>query len=1415
MVNFLQQRRIEKDSERFWELMEQGEIPAALEHYETSLADYGADVEKPVRAAYHFHRWLAHRSEDDLRAVEMLASGEAANSQIARAAHIMRRFRRETELGNALRQRNPDLLVAPHEQADFQLAERLEDLTSAVLEVYRLRQRHDKSVVAAHIQWELPPAAELPSELWRVWNHLYLWAAWNRGHYAHLLDNPTILQLLPQDERRDFTEAAIYAWGDHALSWGERITGALAALRRARSLAREERVHFGHLASMILRWAVRALEEKRGDNVIAWLTHNEVQEVLTESAASSWERQLILALAYFQKGKHNLGQETLHSLIATEPGPEIKTQARYLHALSLLAETKSWERSGEGKQEGGDVRLETMWRNLRSKLESVAAELSAAPTSLAWRGDLLIGLIAYVDSEATPTLPQLEKFGAAVEQVESRQARRKLATIEGELLTRARATDEAVEYIRRRAYAELRALQDQVLAPLGDAIPAQVRAAVYMTLWEGDPGYDPLPDLQRIPLPGGDDPTTALVTACMDQVQAAKTMEQLAHLLGQPRVQQGTQVPALTPLSFDDDVAEMGSLAVAVFRLRQELWQQALSQLPPREEGSLSTGEDDAAQMAAYVRFYAGWKLDDLDICLQNAPNRFLERAQKWHTAVDGRRLLSALEEGKAPVVLEALHLSDGSEMAVEHLIGATGWLLQHDRAEQALTLCRMVEENLPEEGLESDVHRWLPFLQGMGAAQAGQFTTAIDAFEQYLSGPAPSNVDSATARQLQGLAHLFRLDADLALVSVSQDDLATRWPAVRRSLAEQAEALQETPELQAYGDLIGGLVTYLTADTLVDEATIERLQRARQALHLKRHSRFLEDVLGRLRWRREILNDFWTGLHQGDLKKSRDIFLREIKPVFGDRVPSAIRLAMVIVDWDTGTYTTEDLLRRLSILEHDAPDLNPEIIEQVREYIQDADRTRRFTELVQRKDYDAIIQFVEQSEWAKGMTAPVAIALLHALYKKKRHEAARRFGSQITDRPIQAGWVRDYGYLILGYLLYDNEEYDEAAAAFEKIGVSELLGKHNTDQYWAASHFARGLQYLEGDKREEAFDSFRRSLSHMQAREENVSLARLFIYFGLQNLEGRKGNRARQAFTLLKESVEGLEPSPDVVKSSVLGEMGLLLCDGLLDGEGDGLPTGEDFVQLRERVSEREEFLPKEEQLLMKHALGRLAICQELRHERRTSSRRHRTKKDLRDYVSTQVEALEALPAFRGGHDPVILVVKGLIHTRLKDRRDVDQALEYLTEAARLGLSTPKFNALFHELTESRQRDLESRSIIIDLFDLYLLSGALPPALREHLRQTGEVVELYRARRGYMPEEVARSYVKSPVAITEERIEHLKKVVQSSPLAEDDTIKGLLDELEKKLQELQGAEEALMAREKDVITAVAGQMEKKDVETI
>src|SRR5256885_2123402 len=202
-------------------------------------------------------------------------------------------------------------------------------------------------------------------------------------------------------------------------------------------------------------------------------------------------------------------------------------------------------------------------------------------------------------------------------------------------------------------------------------------------------------------------------------------------------------------------------------------------------------------------------------------------------------------------------------------------------------------------------------------------------------------------------------------------------------------------------------------------------------------------------------------------------------------------------------------------------------------------------------------------------MPIAVAVTLLYAYYKTKRNDKAVDMGYRMSYATRLSQWVQDYGALILGYILFDEEKYAPVDASaeqqlpgappplyavdvFAKISQSEILG-HNVDKYWAAAHFNQGLQLLAVDQRAKAFDAFARSLGQRASGAKNTNLAPLFLHFGLQNLESGNGNRARQSFVLMQQSF-GAQADADEAQLlyTLLAEMGQLLCETLIGEEED-----------------------------------------------------------------------------------------------------------------------------------------------------------------------------------------------------------------------------------------------------------------------
>src|SRR5262249_50276762 len=145
----------------------------------------------------------------------------------------------------------------------------------------------------------------------------------------------------------------------------------------------------------------------------------------------------------------------------------------YLTILSYLVGTQEWA-GPDGADADADreraVQNRGLWGPLRERLTPLVGRLAQFSTELAWQAPLLQGLMVYVEPGGTLDAEGVRRFSSAVERIDPQQsaARTRLKQIEAALVTRGKATEEAVELLRKRDVVRLRELKDTVLDELGD-----------------------------------------------------------------------------------------------------------------------------------------------------------------------------------------------------------------------------------------------------------------------------------------------------------------------------------------------------------------------------------------------------------------------------------------------------------------------------------------------------------------------------------------------------------------------------------------------------------------------------------------------------------------------------------------------------------------------------------------------------------------------------------------------------------------------------------------------------------------------------------------------------------------------------------------------------------------------------------
>ena len=1429
--NWLRRWRIRRHSRRLWQFVGQGEISAALELYEQRLAPEVAEVPKPVRAAYHLHRWLDQRESGDLQAAKRMAAEAPQDSHVQQVWSLLQRLRRQVHLARAIEQQDPELLSAPPTPGASEGEQALEDVGLVVLRLLGLRpdeaSREELSAAAHSALAPLPPAEALPEPVRGVRAHVCVWAWATLQRYEQIVRDTNTLAALPQERREEVARSAALRWAQDALPQGE-VGPAIEALGNLRKLLSPEQVRAVALRLGLMAWAADASSAS-----LHWFTH--LFESTSDSDPRSWRWTLLLAMAIAQlrcasyaearRVLDGLSEELSSADEAWKAGAEgldlrerALCQVRYLLALSFLAATRDWATpSGLDDAESREsdreilVRNRSLWGALREELLLAVQRLEASPAALAWRAHQLAGLIAYVDRNITLDLDQIDLFSAAIDYIESETARTQLRAIEGDLLSKAKATEEAINLIQRKEWRLLREHNDTVLTALADAIPSLVRAMVYMTLWQADPTYDPLPDLYRVPLQPSDE---ALIGQCTAQVRISHALRQLAQecMRTEPS---GQAPPALEPLmEFDERVGRTAALALATVSLRD-------NDLGAAEAALAEIGEAGDTDVVTYLRFYLAWRKGDTREChrLADADEgvpRLLPPDAPWQDALLVRRLVAALSEpneGEAEKILGKLESRAREGTGLSTVFVRFGvWLLERREPRLTQRLVSVAQRETLTSSCSPQEREQLAWvcrvLSVFVAAQLGQYTACLDRVTEVLEGEVPQQTPFGTRKDSQRVADwvsFLGLEAELALAAESSDDPATRLRAVQRAVAQREEALEKQPLVQPYVFLLHALVTHLSADILVDEATIMKLRYAQHHLPLVSQAGFIEEVVGRLTWRKRVIEEFWRRLSTGDFKQSRLIYQEELLPDFGERMPPSIELGIVMADWGSGTGTTQELLDRLDLLEREAAELSRELIEKVRSYILDGDKVRHLIRLLEGNQFDELIEAANTATWADldpgQMPVPVAVVLLYAYFKKKQGDEARRMGEAMQAQRL-APWVKDYGSLLLGYVLFDQEEYAEAAAAFEQISVSEILG-HDADKYWAAAHFSNGIQLLKVGQTEQAFQAFARSLQKRGGSEENVNLAPLFVHFGLDALQTQHGNRAVQAFELLEQSLEGVPPTAEVVYNRLVAEMGRLLCEGLIESDIQHF-GGDRFLKVVDRLDAEKELADEGARKALERDLRILAICQQLRAEERRPKEARQSQSDLRKYLAKQVKALQTLSGEDDHQDPVLFVLRGLMELMLKSKPSKDRALEYFEQAIKLGVGSQRLTELIQRHRSLLEEAAKKHREALDMFDEYLASGSVPAEVRSQFVRSDDLVALYRLTRRYRPHDVVTPQYESGVDLLASRLKKLLDYLESPDAQGDEKLQQRRAQLQEHLEELCTAEKELLQIEKEVLDIVA-----------
>lgn len=1357
-------------TDRFWSLMETN-IEAALKYFDEKWGASPDACPQAIRVAYHLHRWLLDGGEEHVRKIEAIAQAEPPNSQLTRAYHIVKRQQFERQLAQAIWKREARETLPPPPRTTSKIAQTLDSLGLALVESLQVyhgeEQRQQGFLVLKH----LPPKRQIPSSLIHIYDHLFIWANWSQNQQDVLIANRGLLEKMKVADPERFLLTAAYRAGRTAALNGQ--SNAVAqAIATTQSLTGAKDI----ITSMVLSWGMETLENAAGGTLLAWSDLPEVGAAVNADKQAQRTFDLMVICDLFRNGQIVTGREKLEAVTDHRD----RQALGYLDTLSLLASAAS---------------TLMMWSPLRAQLIKSSRALVEADDESAWRGDLLLGLIAYADGNSVPRESALNSFRRAIEQVPEATTREHLRAIETVLLTRARAVENATEYIANRNCGKLRDLQDNVLAPLGDTIPPLIRIAVYLMLWESDAVYDPIPDLQRIPYT---EETSAWIDRAILQVLFYQVVQTLTTLCRTP---QSTDVPlpAVTALKESTVALALGQLATSLIHLTRAEWEQV--------RGVDVDALPEMAQFEPFIRFYAAWQMADIKtssaLMHEYHDNPYMSQYATLIDNLQSKRFLTGLEQRQTSVVRDEIWsnklVGDNAtrEGFLRWMLNLAAWLLISRRTQGVETLIEVLRNNLAELPFDALEMTWaLDVLSGMAAAQRNKYTLSAEAFDRALdyAGSVPPDYT-----MLATWSRLARLEAELGRAARATDDLDLQWPSIYRTIVTQINQLPTQPiTVLGYGHLIAGMIRYLTSSALVDDEMINSLKTAQRLLPLSKREAFLNEVISKLQWRKDVIMEFWNAFREGDFQIARTIYNKQIQVLLGDSVPPSMRFAVIVVEWRTGNAVAEELERQLAFFVQQYPQFQTQV-ERLRAQIAVEERMIRLTRTIRQGDYESVIGQIDTAQ----ASPPEQLALLLAYLKKQRLEDAESTLAQTNG--VTAEWQSNFRHLLAGYITFQKREYEQAAEHFSHIRSDEVAGK-NRRAYWALARFQRGMELLKAGKQNEALDQILAYLRETNARANiDLTLARTLIYFGRQNLKQQNGNYALEAFTKATELTEQAD-GRDVgaFELHVVASIGKLVTQSKLRGKDMVPVTDEDFHALTDKI-EGSPLYKTHHHIGLVVTTTKAMIVQTIIQEVEIASTKKHTQKSM-DLLCAKLENnLDNLDAMIQGKDPLSILLRALIYAKLTTPPKLTEALQALQDVmTKFGMQSRKVSELAEVLKDMAETKQKLEDKVLSLLDQYLYSDVLRDRhIVAWLAEDDALQGVYSLNRQVTPRDLPSLPTHDEAATMKKRIEHMREWVNTVDLPDMKAVTEKLQQTEQKLNTYIEAYRQLLEAEASILTVI------------
>jgi len=1411
-LNWNQRRKLKKYRKWFLLQLKEENIELGLEFYETRLNEYSSHLPKEIRVIYYYYRWLISGDDKHFQSIkalligastsnDLLPSDSIQDSYVAKMLAVSFHSDTNTELKDTAYQQ-----LAQTKNTTLKFAwilRQILDLESG------LDEKKETSIEFKNLLAELPSSEgmspSLASSYYKMQVHL-LYYLKQYGELLKCLEAPLLQESLGK-EFLTIKKASLY--GDlrdklMARQYSEAYN-LLQELASHTDEAEFTRIYTHQLteffktgSDIAFEWADHCMKHKAPVEIPGWEISLKYIKILASLRAKQFTK-VRMDIDGLVSDLNSANEVILFS--HTLDASDFCAYLLHLKALSFINETCDWQtldKQNSEESENISVRNHSLWSQLLNELNPVIHDPLIQKSSLSWRNSILEGLILYLNSSAAISKDHIEKFRESIDHIENPETRQKLQGIHGELVIRSRATEEAISYINARDSEKLLELFRNVILPQGDAIPTLIRISAILTLWEYDRSFAALKYLKSI---RRNEVIEQYLDLATEQVLTYEILKKLENeCLSTSKIESST-LPALEPLSSVPDAKQMCELAIRVIHLKNGNWDFATKEIP-KTDGEIS---DWIEHHWSYIQFYAAWQIRDFatitNLYRDDRIIAFL-KTDLQRKACEINTIVYFIQDKKIEKANEILFRIEVTQKEItvrDRILSFCVWLLRHSHYQ---ILIQFVEE-LRTKGKERDKMSGsdlllFSLLEGLANSGLSQYNAADKIYQSIVEKPVHTNRNEKHP-VIVGWTNILMIYQNIIGILNSDKDAKIGWAALKRKMEDLGQKDQPANILHLHMQLIVSLLLFIDDSRIADNAIFQNFPNVARELNLRPKTTFLEDLMQRVRLRNRLVADFWLANSRNNFELANNIFEKELIHIFKDNVPFPIQIVKVMIDWNLQKQDTVSLINQLNNIQNKYPEADGEFITKVRNYIKDGDKLKLLADLVRSNDYNGIIDFVEKTVWEgyKEGTQPVQVALakLLAYQKLEKNEKAFRLGKGISQAEKLVQWAKDFGNLLLGYVYYHNNQYVDALKCFEAISRSKL-NDHDINMYWAASHFAIGLQFLGKDiegKEDEAFDSFARAMSKRGSNPKNIHLAPLFLHIGMLNLRARNGTKALASFQLASKTIAGLELNKNVTYIGSVALTGELVCKLMMNS----VKLSDKDIHNSFKRFDLEEY----------KSPGITRIYQILVLLSHFMNAEEGKEKQVVDQIAITIKELDEVQPQLNNVDPVLLILKALNIIFFDKNTDNSEALMLFKQAKSIGVETTRLTEFLAAHFQKEQLKKE----IFEIFALYLEDITTEDAVKHQLASNTPLKDYYRLNKGYTPDEIIidKDKQKTSLQYMADRLKHIESKMENDFFKKDEN-KKLFKQLKEQLKAMKDSQEKFSDSESEILTRLIHETENK-----